>query len=55
MKTLNTFLTKCPSYIKCGPARIAKATGISLNTVIKFRKTPEYIQIKTKYYTTVGQ
>jgi hypothetical protein len=54
MKTLKTFLEKKPSYLKWGAERLAKVTGISINTVNKFRNSPEFKAMK-KNYLTVGQ
>lgn len=49
MKTLEQFLTKRPSYTKCGNAVISKYSGISENTVAKFKKTEMFKTIFNNY------
>lgn len=49
MKYLSIFLNQCPSYVKCGDEKIANATGISINTVKKFKKTKEFKKLNQNY------
>lgn len=49
MKTLKTMLTKNPGYLKWGAEKLATLCNISVNTVRKYRKTPEYKEMYRNY------
>lgn len=49
MKTLTTFLSNNPSYVKCGNTRIAKRTGLKESTVAKFKKTAAFMELAKSY------
>ena len=49
MKTLKTFLQKNPSFFKCGTERVSKRSGISPNTINRFKRSSEYKTLKTNY------
>ena len=49
MKTLTNFFTKYPSYTKCGNSRISQRTGISENTIQKFKKTALFAAMRNQY------
>ena len=49
MKTLTTFLSTNPSYLKCGNERIAKATGLKETTVARFKKGTMYAEMSKNY------
>jgi|JRYI01.1.fsa_nt_gb hypothetical protein len=49
MKTLEKFLKENPSYCKCGNERISKLTGISLDTIKRFKKTNFFKNINSNY------
>lgn len=51
MKTLISFLSQKPSYVKCGNQRIANAAGISINTVARFKKSKEFKNLYNLYLT----
>lgn len=49
MKTLKNFLQTNPSFFKCGTERVSKRSGISQNTINKFKKSSEYKTLKNNY------
>ncbi len=51
MKRLILLFKTKPSYIKWGDARIAKKLGLSERTIISYRKTAEYKNLKENYYS----
>jgi hypothetical protein len=53
MKTLTTFYSKNPSYLKVGSDKVAAKTGLKVATVNKFKTTPEYKAMKNQYMEIV--
>ena len=53
MKTLQNFLTKNPGYFKRGSQSLAERTNISINTVIKYKKSSEYSEMKKTYLNSI--
>lgn len=49
MKKLENFLKMKPSYCKWGNERISHITGITLETVRRFKRTKEFKQINKNY------
>jgi uncharacterized protein YerC len=49
MKRLEQFLTNYPSYCKCGNEKIANASGISINTISRFKRSDRYKTINKNY------
>ena len=49
MKTLTTFLSNNPSYIKWGNERLAKRTGLKESTIAKFKKTTLFQEMSKSY------
>ena len=51
MKRLILLFKTKPSYIKWGDARVAQKLGLSEKTIISYRRTSEYKNLKENYYT----
>ena len=49
MKTLTTFLSSNPSYVKCGNQKISDYTGISTTTIARFKKTKFFKELNRSY------
>lgn len=49
MKKIEQFLRENPSYIKCGNEKIAKYAKVAMSTVLKFKKTSAFQEIKQTY------
>lgn len=49
MKRLGSFLKENPSYCKWGNERISNITGISIETVRRFKRTQEFKQMNKNY------
>jgi|LakMenEpi03Aug12_release.lakeMendotaPanAssembly.Ray.scaffolds.fasta_scaffold1151752_1 hypothetical protein len=53
MKTLKVLFTKNPGYTKWGNSRIAKITGLKETTILKYKTTEEYRNLKRNYISTL--
>lgn len=49
MKKIQKFFSEKPSYVKCGVEKVSEAAGVAVSTIIKFRKTDLYKEIKNNY------
>lgn len=49
MKKIENFLRERPSYTKCGNEKIANYAGVAMSTVMKFKKTNTFKEIKNTY------
>jgi hypothetical protein len=49
MKTLQRLFTENPSYLKRGVESLIKITGLAESTIVRFRKSGTYKDMKTNY------
>lgn len=53
MKTLTKFFQTNPSYFKCGTATISSRVNLAQSTVLRFKRTAQYKDMKKLYISSL--